>query len=111
MARRPAPETPALIDARVLLAAAVLVAPAVYRASQGLLTLDQVLTRYLFLALGCTVALAVGRGLWPLLAGTDATTGGTDDNDNNNDSDNRAAGGADETSPAATTAAVSPPPG
>lgn len=106
MARRPAPETPALIDARVLLAAAVLVAPAVYRASQGLLTLDQVLTRYLFLALGCTVALAVGRGLWPLLAGTDATAGGTDDA-----TDVNAAGGADETSPAATTAAVSPPPG
>lgn len=103
MARRPAPETPALIDARVLLAAAVLVAPAVYRASQGLLTLDQVLTRYLLLALGCTVALSVGRGLWPLLAGSD--------DDSNNDNSNDDAGGADETSSATTTAAVTPPPG
>ncbi|KRB79975.1 hypothetical protein ASE01_00210 [Nocardioides sp. Root190] len=69
MSRRPAPETPALIDVRVLVVAALLVTPAAWQASQGLLSVDQVLTRYLFVALGCTVVLAFVRTVWPVLAG------------------------------------------
>lgn len=67
--RRPLPDTPALIDVRVLIAAALLVAPAAWQASQGLLSVDEVLTRYLLVALGCTVLTAVVRAVWPVLAG------------------------------------------
>jgi hypothetical protein len=69
MARRPAPETPALIDVRVLVVAALLVTPAAWQASQGLLSVDQVLTRYLLVALGCTAVLAFVRTVWPVLSG------------------------------------------
>lgn len=67
--RRNAPLTPALIDGRVLLVAALLVTPAAWQASQGLLSVDQVLTRYLLVALGCTAVLALVRSVWPVLAG------------------------------------------
>lgn len=79
MGRRPAPDTPALIDVRVLLVAALLVAPAAWQASQGLLSVDQVLTRYLFVALGCTVVLAFVRTVWPVLAGELSAAGPGDE--------------------------------
>lgn len=67
--RRPLPDTPALIDVRVLAVAALLVTPAAWQAGQGLLSVDQVLIRYLMVAIGCTVATAVGRSIWPIIAG------------------------------------------
>ncbi|HWJ11101.1 MAG TPA: hypothetical protein VNS46_17105 [Nocardioides sp.] len=70
--RRSAPDTPALIDLRVLLVAAVVSAPAAYRAGQGLLTPDQALGRFLVVLLGCTVLLVVLRAAWPLVAGEPA---------------------------------------
>lgn len=66
---RPAPETPALIDLRVLFVAAVVASPAVYRASQGLLTIDQALTRILLVTLACTAVSMLVQALWPLVAG------------------------------------------
>lgn len=60
---------PALVDWRVLLLAALVASPAAYRATQGLLSMDEVLTRYLLVAVGCVVVSAVVRALWPLLAG------------------------------------------
>lgn len=71
---RPAPETPALIDLRVLFVAALVASPAAYRASQGLLTIDQALTRFLLVALACTAVSMLMRALWPMVAGptTDA---------------------------------------
>ena len=75
--RRPLPDTPALIDARVLIAAALLVTPAAWQARQGLLSVDEVLTRYLLIALGCTLLMVVIRSVWPLVAGeSPAATGG-----------------------------------
>lgn len=70
--RRPLPDTPALIDVRVLLVAALLVAPAAWQAGQGLLSVDQVLVRYLMVAIGCTLVTAVGRSMWPIIAGESA---------------------------------------
>ncbi|WP_182379520.1 hypothetical protein [Nocardioides sp. WS12] len=68
-ARRPAPETPALIDLRVLFVAALVASPAAYRASQGLLTIDQALTRFLLVALACTAVSMLLRAVWPVVAG------------------------------------------
>lgn len=66
---RTAPETPALIDLRVLAVAALVASPAAYRASQGLLTIDQALTRFLLVALACTAVSMLLRTLWPVVAG------------------------------------------
>lgn len=66
--KRPAPDTPALIDVRVILVAAVMASPAAYRASQGLLTLDQALTRFGLVLLACAAVTGVLRALWPVPA-------------------------------------------
>lgn len=66
---RPAPQGPALLDLRVLLVAAVVSAPAAYRAGQGLLTPDQALGRFLVVLVGCVALMAVLRAAWPLVAG------------------------------------------
>ena len=66
---RPVPDTPALIDLRVLVVAAVVSAPAAYRAGQGLLTPDQALVRFALVLAGCTVLMTVLRAAWPLVAG------------------------------------------
>ncbi len=71
--RRPVPDTPALIDLRVLFVAAVVSAPAAYRAGQGLLTPDQALVRFVVVLAGCTALMAVLRAAWPLVAGEPAT--------------------------------------
>jgi hypothetical protein len=73
--RRPTPDTPALIDLRVRVVAAVVSAPAAYRAGQGLLTPDQALARFLVVLLGCTALLAVLRAAWPLVAGETPASG------------------------------------
>lgn len=105
--RRAVPLTPALIDGRVLAVAALLVAPAAWQASQGLLSVDQVLTRYLLVALGCSLALALVRTVWPVLAGAPA------DGAEDGAGDAEDSGGAGEASAADPVAAsdVSPPPG
>lgn len=94
-ARRPAPDTPALLDLRVLVVAAVVSAPAAYRAGQGLLTPDQALGRFLVVLLGCTALMALLRMAWPLVAGEPVAA--------------TAAEAADEADEA--DAEVSPPPG
>ena len=63
------PVTPALIDLRVLVVAALVSAPAAYRAGQGLLTPDQALVRFAVVLAGCTVLTALLRAAWPLVAG------------------------------------------
>ncbi len=70
--RRPPPDGPGLLDLRVLLVAAVVSAPAAYRAGQGLLTPDQALGRFLVVLVGCTLLMAVLRAVWPLVAGEPA---------------------------------------
>lgn len=96
--RRPAPDTPALIDLRVLVVAAVVSAPAAYRAGQGLLTPDQALGRFLVVLLGCTALMAVLRTAWPLVAGEPAASA-AEDEEPVSEADREAA------------AEVSPPPG
>lgn len=95
--RRSVPDTPALLDVRVLVVAAVVSAPAAYRAGQGLLTPDQALGRFLVVLAGCTALLAVLRATWPLVAGETAAPAA-------------AAGGASELGTDADPE-VSPPPG
>ena len=43
--------------------------PAAYRFSQGLLTVDQALTRFLLVALACTAVSTLVRAVWPMVAG------------------------------------------
>lgn len=69
---RSVPATPALIDVRVLVVAAIVSAPAAYRAGQGLLTPDQALGRFLVVLAGCTALMVVLRAAWPLVAGETA---------------------------------------
>lgn len=88
------PDTPALIDLRVLLVAAVVSAPAAYRAGQGLLTPDQALVRFAVVLAGCTALMALLRAAWPLVAGEPAAPAA------------ESAGVTDEADPE-----VSPPPG
>ncbi len=70
--RRSVPDTPALLDLRVLVVAAFVSAPAAYRAGQGLLTPDQALGRFLVVLVGCTALMVVLRAAWPLVAGEPA---------------------------------------
>lgn len=60
---------PGIIDGKVLVIAALVASPAAYQASQGLLSVDQVLERYLLVALACAATAAVVRALWSVLAG------------------------------------------
>jgi hypothetical protein len=60
-----------VIDARVLVVAALVASPAAYRTAQGLLSVSEAMTRYLLVALGCVVVSVVVRALWPLVAGPD----------------------------------------
>lgn len=69
--------TPALIDLRVLLIASVVASPAAWRAQQGLLSVDQAMTRYLLVVLACTATAVLVRAVWPVLAGTTPSAGGT----------------------------------
>lgn len=64
-----------LLDLRIVLVAAVVASPAAYRASQGLLSPDQAMARFVavFLAVAATTVLV--RAVWPLVAGTSTDTG------------------------------------
>lgn len=67
--RVPQAPRPGLVDGRVLVVALAVSSPAVYRLAQGMVSLTDVLTRYLLVALGCVAAAALVRWVWPLLAG------------------------------------------
>lgn len=69
----PRPPQPSFIDARVLLVALVVASPAAVRVSQGLLSLDEMLVRYLMIAAGCAVVGTLVRWSWPLIAGDTST--------------------------------------
>lgn len=101
-ARRPAPDTPALLDVRVVLVAAVVASPAAYRASQGLLTPDQAMGRFLVVLLAVAAMTALVRAVWPLVAGETAGTQGISGTENPETPEREDATGTDE---------VSPPPG
>lgn len=60
-----------MIDARVLLVAALVASPAAYRTTQGLLSVSEAMNRYLLVALGCILVSALVRAFWPLVAGVD----------------------------------------
>lgn len=70
--RRPAPLQPSLVDARILVIAAVVGSGAAFRVTQGLLSVDEMLTRYVVVALGCVAASVLVRVLWPVLSGETA---------------------------------------
>ncbi|KAB2808533.1 hypothetical protein ACIRN4_13125 [Pimelobacter simplex] len=58
-----------MLDLRVFLVAAVLASPAVFRAADGTLPMEEALTRVLLVMLGATAVSLLVRTLWPLLAG------------------------------------------
>lgn len=58
-----------LVDTRLLLVALAVSSPAIYRLAQGMVSMTEVLTRYLLVALGCVVTGALVRWVWPLLSG------------------------------------------
>ena len=60
---------PGLVDGRMLLMALVVCLPAGFRLAEGLVSLTDVLTRYLVVAIGCVVLGAVVRTVWPILSG------------------------------------------
>lgn len=68
-AGRPTPTGPSIVDAKVLVIAALVASPAAYRASQGLLSVDEALTRFFLVAVACAATAMVVRSLWTLLAG------------------------------------------
>ena len=82
-ARRPSPRTPVLLDVRILVVAALVSAPAAYRASQGLLTPDEAVSRFLVVLVGCAALAMLLRVVWPMVAGetTTGTDSGTADGD------------------------------
>lgn len=61
--------TPSIIDLKVLVVAAVVASPAAWRASQGLLTVDEAITRILLVTVACLATAVVVRAVWPILAG------------------------------------------
>jgi hypothetical protein len=60
---------PGLVDGRMLLVALIVCLPAGYRLAEGLVSLTDVLTRYLVVAVGCIALAAVVRVVWPILSG------------------------------------------
>lgn len=74
-ATAPSAPRPGLIGLPVLLVAALVASPAAYRASQGLLTVDQAIVRFLLVAVACVAASLLVRGVWPLVAGPIPTKG------------------------------------
>ena len=61
-----------MFDGRLLLVAALVASPAAWRATQGVVSVSEAMTRYLLIALGCVVVSVVVRALWPLVAGEPA---------------------------------------
>lgn len=58
-----------MLDLRVFLLAAIVASPAVFRAADGTLPMDEALTRLLLVMLGATALSLVVKTLWPILAG------------------------------------------
>lgn len=58
-----------LVDARLLVVALAVSSPAIYRLTQGMVSMTEVLTRYLLVAAGCVATGALVRWVWPLLSG------------------------------------------
>lgn len=58
-----------LVDTRLLVVALAVSSPAVFRLAQGMVSITEVLTRYLLVALGCVATGAAVRWVWPLLSG------------------------------------------
>ncbi|NYI99808.1 hypothetical protein HNR19_000507 [Nocardioides thalensis] len=58
-----------LVDTRLLVVALAVSSPAIYRLAQGMVSMTEVLTRYLLVALGCVATGALVRWVWPLLSG------------------------------------------
>jgi hypothetical protein len=58
-----------MLDLRVFLVAAIVASPAVFRAADGTLPMDEALTRLLLVMLGATAVSLLVRTLWPILAG------------------------------------------
>lgn len=61
-----------LVDARLLVVALAVSSPAIYRLAQGMVSVTDVLTRYLLVAVGCVATGALVRWAWPLLSGEKA---------------------------------------
>jgi hypothetical protein len=67
---RPAPQP--ILDARLLMLAAVIASPAVYRSTQGLLSPTAAFERFGIIAVGCVVLSGVVRTLWAMVRGESA---------------------------------------
>lgn len=67
---------PGMVDWRILAIALVVASPALWRLSQGMLSVTDVLVRYLMVAVGCVVVAALVRVVWPVLAGTVSAAAG-----------------------------------
>lgn len=62
-------DLPGLVNGPVLVLSALLASPAVVRLAQGLLTVTEMLTRYLIITAGCVTLWAVVRGLLQAVIG------------------------------------------
>jgi hypothetical protein len=71
--RPPGQVPPGLVDVWLLIAALVVCVPAGFRLAQGMLSLTDLLTRYLLVALGCVALAAAVRWVWPMLSGQSPT--------------------------------------
>lgn len=80
-------DLPGLVNGPVLVLSALLASPAYLRLAEGLLTVTEVLTRYLLITAGCIAAWGVARMLLPALLNrpepeeADAIAGVVDDDD------------------------------
>lgn len=61
-----------IVDTRLLVVALAVSSPAVYRLAQGMVSVTDVLSRYLLVALGCVATGALVRWVWPILSGEQA---------------------------------------
>jgi hypothetical protein len=69
MSRSSRPYRGPIIDARLMLLAFALASPAAYLSTQGLLSTDALLTRFLVIVVCCIGVSALVRTVWPLLLG------------------------------------------
>ncbi|GAA3801574.1 hypothetical protein [Nocardioides panacisoli] len=69
MNRPPGQVPPGLVDVWLLLAALVVCVPAGFRLAEGMVSLTDLLTRYLVVAVGCVALAAAVRWVWPILSG------------------------------------------
>lgn len=67
--RPPGQVPPGLVDVWLLIAALVVCVPAGFRLAEGMVSLTDLLTRYLVVAVGCVALAAAVRWVWPMLSG------------------------------------------